>query len=389
MPDNRPFVYIVTGEPSGDMLGARLIKALKEATGNNIRFAGVGGDALKEQGLKSLFDITDLSVMGLLEVIPSIPKVLKRIKETVRDIEERKPDVIITIDSWGFTGRVNKELKKRELKIPQIHYVAPQVWAWKKGRAKTMYKYVDALLCLLPNEPAYFTPYNLETHFVGHPVIESMADTGDKEDFYKAHNIPEKNKLVTVLPGSRHNEVDRLLPVFKQSAELLNEKYKGRISFIVPTVSTVANKVENHIKDWNVDIKVIKGTVDKHNAFAASNCAIAASGTVALELAIAKLPHLIAYIANSLTAFIAIKVCKIKFFNLSNILLQRFAVKELMQKDCTAENILNETVKLLEDKKYIKQQLSDYDEVKTKLGFGKQTPSEKAAKIVLSKIKKF
>lgn len=389
MSDKRPFVYIVTGEPSGDMLGARLVKALKEATGNNIRFAGIGGDALKEQGLKSLFDITDLSVMGLLEVIPSIPKVLKRIKETVNDIEEQKPDVIITIDSWGFTGRVNKELKNRELKIPQIHYVAPQVWAWKKGRAKTMYKYVDSLLCLLPNEPAYFTPHNLETHFVGHPVIESMAHTGEKEEFYNTHNIPPKNKLVTILPGSRHNEVDRLLPVFKQTVETLNEKYKSKLSFVVPTVSTVSEKVENHVKDWNVDIRVVKGTEDKHNAFAASSAAIAASGTVALELAIAKLPHLVAYIANPITAFIALKICKIKFFNLSNILLKRFAVPEMMQNNCTPEQLVEVADKLLNDKKYIKAQLKDFDEVKMELGFGEQTPSQKAAQLVLNKIKKF
>ena len=143
-------IYLVAGEPSGDMLGARLMRALKEQK-QNVKFAGVGGENMEKEGMKSLFNISDLAIMGLAEVIPSIPKVLRRIRETVADIEQKKPDVVITIDSWSFSARVHKALRKKGIKVLQMHYVAPQVWAWKKRRARTMYKYIDRLLTLFPN----------------------------------------------------------------------------------------------------------------------------------------------------------------------------------------------------------------------------------------------
>ena len=153
-------VYLIAGEPSGDLLGSRLMRALRSKTKNNVEFFGLGGDTMEAEGLNSLFDISDLAIMGLVEVIPSIPKVLRHIKNTVDDIVRVQPDVVITIDSWSFCARVHKRLRKLKTGIPQIHYVAPQVWAWKKKRARTMYKYIDALMTLLPQEPKYFTPYN-------------------------------------------------------------------------------------------------------------------------------------------------------------------------------------------------------------------------------------
>lgn len=160
--DKKLKVYIIAGEPSGDLLGSRFMRAMVKKTGGQVEFYGVGGESMEKAGFKSLFDISDLAIMGLAEVIPSIPKVLRLIKQTVADIERVKPDVVITIDSWSFGSRVQKILRKKKLGIPQVHYVAPQVWAWKKKRAKTMYKYVDLLLTLLPQEPKYFTPYGLE-----------------------------------------------------------------------------------------------------------------------------------------------------------------------------------------------------------------------------------
>ena len=182
-------IYLIAGEPSGDLLGSRLMRAMRRKD-KNIEFYGVGGDTMEAEGLKSLYDISDLAVMGLTEVIPSIPKILKHIKETIADIQKVKPDVVVTIDSWSFSSRIHKALRKLKLGIPQVHYVAPQVWAWKKKRARTMYKYIDCLLTLFPYEPKYFTPYKLDARFVGHPVIESEAIAADGSAFRKKFNIP-------------------------------------------------------------------------------------------------------------------------------------------------------------------------------------------------------
>ena len=167
--------YLIAGEPSGDALGAKLMEALRRKD-KKARFFGVGGDNMQAEGLNSLFDIKDLAVMGLSEVIPSIPKVLRRIRETVADIIKQQPDVVVTIDSWSFCARIHKRLRKLKLNTLQVHYVAPQVWAWKKKRARTMYKYIDLLLTLFPHEPKYFTPYHLDTVFVGkQPRIVGVA----------------------------------------------------------------------------------------------------------------------------------------------------------------------------------------------------------------------
>ena len=167
-------VYLIAGEPSGDLLGSRLMRAML-AKCPDVEFYGIGGETMEREGLKSLFDISELAVMGLFEVLPSLPKILRRFSQTIEDIEKIRPDVVITIDSWSFSARIHKLMRRKKLNIPQIHYVAPQVWAWKKKRAKTMYKYIDHLLTLFPYEPKYFTPHKLKTTFVGHPVIESSV----------------------------------------------------------------------------------------------------------------------------------------------------------------------------------------------------------------------
>ena len=184
MSSNNPLkIYLIAGEPSGDLLGSRFMRAMKKQLGANVAFFGVGGDTMEKEGLTPLFDISDLAVMGLVEIIPSIPKILGLINKTVDNIKQINPDVVITIDSWSFSERIHKKLRKLKLGIPQVHYVAPQVWAWKKKRARTMYKYIDLLLTLFPYEPKYFTPYQLRTEFVGHPVIESPALVADGASF--------------------------------------------------------------------------------------------------------------------------------------------------------------------------------------------------------------
>lgn len=379
-------IYLIAGEPSGDLLGSRLMKAIKRQTNGNVEFYGVGGDTMAKEGLKSLFDISDLAIMGLLEVIPSIPKVLRHIKNTVEDIIRVQPDVVVTIDSWSFSERVHKALRKKKTSIPQVHYVAPQVWAWKKKRAQTMYKYIDRLLTLFPYEPKYFTPYNLKTDFIGHPVIESDAVKANGRDFYKKFAVDENKKIMAVLPGSRKTEVSRLLPVFIEAMELIHKEHP-EFCFVIPTVSTVASYVKNAIKDCKLPLIVTETETDRYNAFRASSVAVAASGTVALELAILDVPHIVAYKVSPFSAWLARKFLKIEFVNLSNILLGREIIPELLQERCIPVNIRTYIQQILRKDVLLDKQLSGFVKVREILGFGEQTPSDNAAKIILNENK--
>lgn len=382
---NKLKIYLIAGEPSGDALGARLMRALKAKTDNNVEFFGLGGDTMEKEGMTSLFDISELAIMGLCEVIPSIPKVLKRIKQTVADIVKIHPDIVITIDSWSFGSRVQKKLRALKLGIPQVHYVAPQVWAWKKKRARTMYKYVDHLLTLLPQEPKYFTPYGLDTTFVGHPVIESPVVNGDETKFRQKYQIAADNKIICLLPGSRHNEVARLLPTFLEAATMLKQQHP-ELFFVIPTVKTVAARVKEMIKASSLPILVVESEEDRHNAMSAATAAIAASGTVALELAIANVPHIIGYKVAPLTAVLAKKFLHIQFVNLSNILIGREIVPELLQDNCQPATIVHYINRFLEKDNLYRYQQEGFKKVQTVLGLGEQKPSERAADVILELI---
>lgn len=376
-------IYLIAGEPSGDLLGSRFMRAMRQKTNGAVEFYGVGGDTMEVEGLKSLFDISDLAIMGLTEVIPSIPRVLRRIKETVKDIIRVQPDVVMTIDSWSFSSRVHKALRKLKTGIPQVHYVAPQVWAWKKKRAKTMYKYIDHLLTLFPYEPKYFTPYHLDTQFVGHPVIESEAITANGDDFRAKYNIPADKKVITVLPGSRKTEVAKLLPVFLEAAQELKAA-DDSFYFVIPTVKTVAASVKEKVAQSGLPILVVETQADRYGAFRASAAAIAASGTVALELAICDIPHIIAYKVSPFSAMLARKFLHIQFVNLSNILLGREIIPELLQERCVKGNIRSYIQDLLRHEDLYERQMAGFAKVREILGQGVQMPSQNACDIILN-----
>lgn len=377
-------VYLVAGEPSGDLLASRLMRALKKKTGGAVRFYGVGGETMAQEGLTSLFDSSELAVMGLMEVIPSIPRILKRISQTVRDIVDKKPDVVVTVDSWSFSARVNKALKAKKTGIPQFHYVAPQVWAWKKKRAKTCGRYIDELFALLPYEPPYFEPYGLKTDFVGHPVVEGGASKGDGAAFRKEYGIAADAPLLCVLPGSRRSEIKYLLPVFQETVARLKQKYPS-LRVVVPTVATVAEKVKKAVASWDVPVTVVTGEKARYDAFAAANAALAASGTVALELAMARVPYCIAYKMNPISSFLAPLVVKGKYVNLVNILADKLIVKEFLLKNCRADWLTNEVDLLLSDETYRQTQISQASQVLNLLGAGQaETPSDKVADILLA-----
>lgn len=375
-------VYLIAGEPSGDLLGSRIMRALEKQTQGMVSFFGVGGETMAKEGLHSLFDISDLAVMGFVEVVPSIPRILRHLNEIVADIQDKKPDIVMTIDSFSFSVRIHQKLKKAGIKIPHVHCVAPQVWAWKKGRAKTLGQYVDRLFCLLPSEPAYFTPYGLTADFVGHPVIEGGADKGDGTAFRTRHGIPSEALVLCVLPGSRKNEIKYLLPIFKEAVEHLY-RTNPNLFVVIPTVDTVASRLKAEFGGWFVPHVIIQGEKERYDAFATAQAAIAASGTVSLELAMAGVPHLIAYKVSKVSGYIARKLLKIKFVNLINLLTDRAVIPELLQEDCTVEKILETIIKLIQNREQNTQ------EGLLRLGVGQgQTPSERIASIIIEMVEK-
>ena len=379
-------IYIIAGEPSGDLLASRLMRTMSSKY-PDVQFFGVGGEAMEREGFKSLFNIAELAVMGIFEVIPSIPRILKRIHQTISDIEKIKPDAVITVDSWSFSARIHKILRKKKFKKLQIHYVAPQVWAWKKQRARTMHKYIDLVLTLFPYEPKYFTPYNLRTEFVGHPVIESPVLYGNQDEFRHRFNIADDAPIMTILPGSRKTEIARLLPVFLKAAETFYQKHPNYV-FVLPTLQTVENQVRELTKNTKLPLIILNTENDRYDAFQSTDIAIAASGTVALELAIINIPHIIAYKVAPLTAFLARHLLKIEFVNLTNILLGREVVPELLQENCTPDKILYYVSELLKKKELYERQQEGFEKLKTILGVGEQNPSETACDIIINAIEK-
>ena len=380
MSERKIKVFLAAGEPSGDLLAARLMRALKKQTKGAVSFSGVGGEAMRAEGMASLFPISDLSVMGFWEVLPSIPRILRRIRETVAAVEREKPDIVITVDSWSFSKQVHLRLQKKGIRIPHIHYVAPQVWAWKEKRARQIKKWVDHLLLLLPFEEKYFAPYGMAMTYVGHPVIEGGADQGDAKLFLKAHKLSEKDVILTVLPGSRKTEIKYLLPVFRETVAQLVKKYP-KLRVVIPTVETVKRKVEQETTSWPVKPVIVTGEKERYDAFAASRAALSASGTVSLELSMAGVPHLIAYKVSPVSAWLVRRLIKIKYVNLVNILADEKIIPELLQEDCNSTQIMLELEKLMTDEGRVQQKRAAA--VLRQLGAGKkETPSEKAGEVV-------
>jgi len=380
-----PLIYIIAGEPSGDLLGGKLMAALRQRLDGRVQFKGIGGETMAAQGLESRVPLSELAIMGVAEVLPQARRIFRRVAETVADIMAQRPAALVTIDSSGFTWRIAERLRQRGETLPLIHYVAPMVWAWRAGRARRMALWYDHLMALLPFEPPYFSAVGLSCAYVGHPVVESGADRGDGAGFRRRHGIGADAALLTVLPGSRGGEVGRLLPIFKEAVTRLAARYPS-LRIVVPTTAIVADRVAAEVASWPVPSIVLRGMAEKYDAFAASNAALAASGTVALELALAKLPAVIAYRINPLTAVYVRRALKVKYANLINVILGREAVPELLQQNCSPEKLAAATQKLLDNKAEAAAQIAACQEALQVLGYGGISPSLRAADEVLQVI---
>ncbi len=358
----KPFlIFISAGEASGDLIGSNLMKDLRLKLQDNVRFVGIGGPLMEAEGLASLFSITELSVMGIVEVLPRIFKIRHRIQETVAAIQDLSPDVVITIDSPGFHNQVAKKLKQAQFNSPIVHYVAPSVWAWRPKRAKKLAKLVDHLLCLFPFEPPYFEKENLLTTFVGHPIAQWKPNDYKQTGFRKKHSIPGNAQIITVLPGSRQSEITYLLPIFLKTLLLL-KKSKRTFHVIIPTLHHLVDKIKEAIRPLNLPITVVTAEEDRKQAYVYSTIALAASGTIALELAAFSLPCVIAYKMNAITYALVRRLVYTPYACLVNILLKKKVIQEFIQDQCTPEALAGSLNHLLDDKDardYIKEHMKE------------------------------
>ena len=378
-----PHIMLVAGEPSGDALGGELMEALLSVTGGALRITGVGGPHMIGHGLTSVFPMSDTSVMGPREVIPRLPLILRRVRETVAFAVAEKPDVLVIIDSPDFTHMVAKRVAKRAPSIKIANYVSPSVWAWRRGRARAMAKYIDRVLALLPFEPDFFrAEAHLDCVYVGHPAIERIPAEGEGARFREVHNLAPDTPILLLLPGSRTNEVKRLVKVFGETAALLAAQTPG-LKFVVPTVPHVRHLVEEAVKNWNVPVLLVEGEADKRAAFAAATAALAASGTVSLELGLAGVPMVVAYKIDAIAAWAVSRLLKVPSVVIVNLILDRPSVREFLQFAAKPVALAAALRPLLHDTPERTRALADLAELREVMGVGGERPSLRAAKAVL------
>ena len=380
-----PLFFIIAGEPSGDLLGARLMAALRERLGKGVRFYGIGGEGMLREGLEPLFPMRDIALIGIAEILPHLPLLLRRIRETVAAIKAAKPVAVITIDTPTFSYQIARRLKGSD--IPAVHYVAPQVWAWKPRRAKKLAHVNDLLLTLLPFEPPLFEKKGLPSIAVGHSAIESGAGTGDGPHFREQHNIPPLSPVIAMLPGSRHSETSRLLPIFGETLALLRVRYP-RLHAVVPTVSGVEKEVRMATANWPVPTIVVKDMDEKWDALSACEIAVVASGTATVEVARAGLPMVVAYQVNPVTAWLLRRMLSIRYVALVNVLLNREVVPELLQENCNPKMLADTLIRLLQNPHARELQKREVKEALLQLGEGDELPSRRAASAILDFLQK-
>jgi lipid-A-disaccharide synthase len=373
---------LVCGEPSGDQLGAQLIDALRSMVGANAKISGVGGRAMAERGLRSEFPLDDTAVMGLREVVPKIPVILRRVRQVCDIALATRPDALVLIDSPDFTHRIARRLKRLDPTIPIIDYVAPQVWASRSYRARAMARNFDLLLALLPFEPPFFERYGLRSRFVGHPVIERASMMAGGEEMRERLGIAVGVPVLMVLPGSRSSEIRFILPIFRQAARKIAARVPDLVC-VLPTVPHVADRVRERTAEWPTPLHIIEGEADKFAAMNMADAALAASGTVTTELALARTPMVVAYRVGWLTYFLARPLFVSPWFTLVNLLLQKRAVPEFLQGSATAQTLADEIVPLLTNEAAAAAQRQDLARAAKLLGEGAESPSLRAARAIV------
>jgi len=378
-------IMLVAGEPSGDQLGAQLMMGLKTLSDDRVQVVGVGGPAMSAQGLQSLFPLDATAVMGLREVVPRIPTILRRVREAADYALKVRPDVVVLIDSPDFTHRIARRLKRIDPTIRTVNYAPPQVWASRAYRARAMARYFDAVLTLLPFEAPFFEKNGLKAHFVGYPILERAKWITGGDELRRRLGIAPDAPLLAVLPGSRRNEIRFILSPFKKTVERLASEVPGLVC-VMPTVGHVAHLVRQAAADWPTPVHVVESDADKFASFDAADAALAASGTVTSELALAKTSMVVGYRLGSVTYALARWFLLVPYIVLINLILDRQAVPELIQGACEPETLARAVKPLLSDTPERAKQVRDLEEAVREFGGGGEAPSLRAARVLLTMV---
>lgn len=382
-------IFIVAGEHSGDALGAKLMAALNAQLPGRVRYLGVGGDLMERQGLISQFPLSDVAVMGISAILARLPKLVARVYQTVNAAISAQPDVVVIIDSPELTHSIAKRIRRRRPAIPIINYVSPTIWAWRPGRARKMAAYIDHVLALLPFEPAAHKALGgPPCTYVGHPLVERLPwlATLDPAPFLTQHGLNPSRPILVVLPGSRRSEVERLLVDFGQAISLLVQRRPG-IQVIIPAMPNVRALIEAKVASWpkEAGTPVIFAGDDetaKFSAFKSATVALAASGTVTLELALTHTPMVVAYKVDAVISTFR-HIIKAKTCVLPNLITGERAVPEFLQEDCTPEKLAAALDTAMRATPERTAQLAELARVPTALALKSGTPSEAAAAVVL------
>ncbi|MDG4648373.1 lipid-A-disaccharide synthase [Roseibacterium sp. SDUM158017] len=387
-------LFLVAGEASGDRLGAALIRGLREVSGDELELHGIGGPLMQAEGLTSLFPMEELSVMGLTEILPRLRSLLARVSQTAEAVVRLNPDALITIDSPEFSLRVAAKVKARAEQVPTVHYVAPTVWAWRPGRARKMARTIDHVLALFPFEPPYMEAEGMSCDFVGHPVTtEPVATPREAAAFRDRHGIGAQDPLILVLPGSRRSEVGRLAPVFGAAlGPVLAARPDARL--VLPATANVVDELAAKLKDWPAPPIVLdpRGQpaeaflAEKRAAFAAADVALAASGTVSLELAASATPMVVAYDMSWLSRRIIGALLRVDTVTLVNLVSETRAVPEFLGQNCRPAPIADALGRLISDERARDAQLEAMSLTMQRLGRGGEPPGLRAARSVLRAI---
>ncbi|AVQ04424.1 lipid-A-disaccharide synthase [Caulobacter segnis] len=373
---------LVAAEASGDALGAALAKALRARLGDRVTFVGVGGVKMAEQGIESPFDIAQLSILGIWEGLKAYPIVKARLDDTVALALREKPDVAVLIDSWGFNIRLAKALRKANPDIVLVKYVAPQVWAYHAARAHTLAKAVDLLLSIQPMDKAYFDAAGLENVFVGNSALAKRFDEADADRLRAAIGVGGDEPMLLVLPGSRPSEIERVMPAFEDAVRRLKAD-RPDLAIVVPAAYTVAEAVKARVAGWPFRAHVIEDEQLKDDAFVAGDVALACSGTVTTELALAGRPMVVGYKTGAITYAILKRLMKPRWITLFNIAADRTIAPEFIQDACEGEALARAVGELLDDPERRARQTAEQYEALERMGRGMPDPSEAAASAMI------
>ncbi len=370
-------IFILTGEPSGDKLASTVISKLKSQT-PDIEYLSVGGNHLKKLGINSIYNLNEITYLGFTSILLNIFKIRNKINQTVNEIIKFNPDILFSVDSPDFTMRVAEKVKKINKKIKTIHYVAPQVWIWRKNRVKKIKKFIDHILLLFDFEKKYFDKENINNTFVGHPLIQNYENNNKK---IIENIIPKDKKIISIFPGSRKSETDVLLKILIDFIQIVNKRHND-FYFYFHATDENKNLILSEIKKFNIEnFDVISDESIKSKILSNSVFAVSKSGTVSLQISSLNIPSIIIYKLSFINFIIFKMLVNVKFANIINIINNREVIPELLQNECNADEIYKTVIYLLKNPDLIKKQLSDCS--KTLEGIRSKTSSSDEACLVL------